>query len=106
MSGVGETLRAAAAENAHAFKAPLSVIAQSVETLRRGLPNVGSDGRRSLELVERSVERLDSLVLAARRMDELAAQSLEPSLAPLAKAPIINPSSTAKGLPSNTVRST
>jgi two-component system sensor histidine kinase ChvG len=83
LRGTASAIRDAAEENAHAFKAPIAVIAQSVEALGRGLPNVDSEGRRSLELVERSVERLDSLVSAARRMDELAAQSLEPALTPL-----------------------
>ena len=83
LRGTASAIRHSAEENTHAFKTPIAVIAQSVETLRRELPDMRPDGRRSLELVERSVERLDSLVAAARRMDEMAARSLEPLLVPL-----------------------
>src|SRR5262249_27366644 len=55
----------AAEENAHAFKAPLAVIAQAIEPLKRV---AGSDehAKRSIELIERSTARLDLLVSAAR----------------------------------------
>lgn len=72
-----EELRDAAEENAHAFKTPIAVISQSLEPLRRAVPETDVRGRRSLQLIERSVERLDSLVGAARHMDELLASLID-----------------------------
>ena len=65
-----EAVRRAAEDNAHAFKTPIATISQSIEPLRRRLPEDDSRGRRSLQLIEQSVMRLDALVTAARRMDE------------------------------------
>jgi two-component system sensor histidine kinase ChvG len=72
-----EDLRDAAEENAHAFKTPIAVIAQSLEPLRRLIPDSDTKGRRALQLIERSVDRLDSLVGAARHMDELLASLID-----------------------------
>jgi two-component system sensor histidine kinase ChvG len=71
------SIRQAAEENAHALKAPLAVIAQSVEPLKRALGGQDGRPRRALELIERSVSRLDALVSAARRMDEAAAELMD-----------------------------
>jgi two-component system, OmpR family, sensor histidine kinase ChvG len=70
-------LRDAAEENAHAFKTPIAVIAQSLEPLRRAVPEIDTKGRRALQLIERSIDRLDSLVGAARHMDELLASLID-----------------------------
>ncbi|MGE5539390.1 MAG: sensor histidine kinase [Gemmatimonas sp.] len=70
-------LRDAAEENAHAFKTPIAVIAQSLEPLRRSIPEDDARGRRALQLIERSVDRLDSLVGAARHMDEILASLID-----------------------------
>lgn len=70
-------LRDAAEENAHAFKTPIAVIAQSLEPLRRAVPESDSRGRRALQLIERSIDRLDSLVGAARHMDEMLASLID-----------------------------
>lgn len=70
-------LRDAAEENAHAFKTPIAVIAQSLEPLRRAVPESDPKGRRALQLIERSIDRLDSLVGAARHMDELLASLID-----------------------------
>ena len=72
-----KSIRQAAEENAHALKAPLAVIAQSVEPLKRAVGEQDTRARRSLELIERSVTRLDALVSAARRMDEVAAELID-----------------------------
>lgn len=72
-----EELRDAAEENAHAFKTPIAVIAQSLEPLRRLIPEADVKGQRALQLIERSVDRLDSLVGAARHMDELLASLID-----------------------------
>lgn len=70
-------LRDAAEENAHAFKTPIAVIAQSLEPLRRAVPENDPRGRRALQLIERSIDRLDSLVGAARHMDQLLAALID-----------------------------
>jgi two-component system sensor histidine kinase ChvG len=72
-----KNLRQAAEENAHALKAPLAVITQSLEPLKRAVGQDEGRARRSLELIERSVSRLDALVSAARRMDEATAELLD-----------------------------
>ncbi|MEQ8935272.1 MAG: HAMP domain-containing sensor histidine kinase, partial [Amphiplicatus sp.] len=73
-------IRQTAEENAHALKAPLAVISQSIEGIRRALPAEDTRGRRGIELIEQSVERLDSLVSAARRIDETLAGLMNPKL--------------------------
>jgi len=67
--GSQQRIREAAEENSHALKTPLAVIAQSVEPIRRVIPEGETTARRSLQLIERSVERLDGLVTARRDLD-------------------------------------
>ncbi|HLW28925.1 MAG TPA: HAMP domain-containing sensor histidine kinase [Kiloniellales bacterium] len=71
-------IRYAAEENAHALKAPLAVISQSVELLRRAVSKDNERGQRALQLVEQSVVRLDALVAAARHMEETVAELMNP----------------------------
>jgi two-component system, OmpR family, sensor histidine kinase ChvG len=71
-------LRFAAQETAHALKTPLGIIAQSVEPLRRSLAKDDARAQRALELIDRSIDRLDGLVSAARRLDETIADSINP----------------------------
>jgi two-component system sensor histidine kinase ChvG len=71
-------IRQAAEENAHALKAPLAVISQSIEPLRKALPPEEPRAARALDLIGRSVDRLDALVSAARRMDEANAELVDP----------------------------
>lgn len=71
-------IRQAAEDNAHALKAPLAVIAQSIEPLRRAVPERDDRSRRAIELIERSIARLDSVVTAARRIDETTAEMIDP----------------------------
>lgn len=73
-----QALRFAAQETAHAFKTPLGVIAQSLEPLRRGFAKDDVRAKRSLELIDRSIDRLDGLVSAARKLDETIADSINP----------------------------
>ena len=68
-----DRLRQAAEENAHAFKAPLAVISQSIEPLKSGKSLNETRRIRSVDLIERSVAKLDALISAARRMDEMSA---------------------------------
>ena len=73
-----QALRFAAQEMAHAFKTPLGIIAQSLEPLRRSIAAGDVRARRALELIDRSLDRLDGLVSAARRLDETIADSINP----------------------------
>ena len=71
-------LRRAAEDNAHAFKTPIAIIRQAVEPLKRLVAPEEARGRRALDMIEGSIDRLDGLVSFARRMDETAADLLEP----------------------------
>ena len=71
-------LRHAAEDNAHAFKTPIAIMRQSLEPLRRIVPPAESRGRRALDVLEMSVDRLDQLVSTSRRMDETMAELLNP----------------------------
>lgn len=66
-------IRRTAEDNAHAFKTPIAVIRQSLEPLRRVLPDDNQRARRAIGLVEHSLDRLDGLVTSARSLDEATA---------------------------------
>ncbi len=72
-------LREAAEDNAHAFKGPIAAITQSLEPLRQVAPE-SPRAAQALEVVERALERLGSLVNAARRLDEAAADLMKAKL--------------------------
>jgi two-component system sensor histidine kinase ChvG len=67
------SIRDAAEENAHAFKAPLAAISQSLEPLRRVTQN-DTRGQHAVQVIDRAIARLDGLVAAARRVDETIAE--------------------------------
>jgi two-component system sensor histidine kinase ChvG len=69
-------IRCMAEENAHAFKTPIAVIRQSLEPLRRAVSADNQRAQRAIGLVEHSLDRLDGLVAAARRLDEATADLL------------------------------
>lgn len=71
-------MQRAAEENAHALKAPLAVIAQSLEPLKAALPQDRAAAQRSLSLIERSVDKLDALVSAGRDLDQASAEAVFP----------------------------
>jgi two-component system, OmpR family, sensor histidine kinase ChvG len=73
-----DSIRAAAQDNAHAFKTPLAIMRQSMEPLRRLLADSGPRGQRALSVMEGALERLDHLVATARRVDETTAELLDP----------------------------
>ncbi|MHA1154074.1 MAG: sensor histidine kinase [Alphaproteobacteria bacterium] len=72
-----ENLRLAAEDNAHAFKTPIAIMRQSLEPLRRLVPEDHPRGRRALDVIEESIDRLDHLVASARRLDQAAAELLD-----------------------------
>jgi two-component system, OmpR family, sensor histidine kinase ChvG len=71
-------IKRTAEENAHALKAPLGVIAQSLEPLKRAVPASEIAAQRSLHLIERSVAKLDALVSVARDLEQAAADVVYP----------------------------
>jgi two-component system sensor histidine kinase ChvG len=81
--GSQRRIKEAAEENSHALKTPLAVIAQSIEPIRRALLPGESAARRSLQLIERSVARLDGLVTAHRDLDVDTADLFYPERRPL-----------------------
>jgi two-component system sensor histidine kinase ChvG len=72
------SIRHAAEDNAHAMKTPIAIMRQSLEPLKRIVPATDTRGRRAIDVLENSIERLDQLVSTARRMDEAMAELLDP----------------------------
>jgi two-component system, OmpR family, sensor histidine kinase ChvG len=76
-------IRRTAEDNAHAFKTPIAVIRQSIEPLRRALPEDNQRAGRALGIVERSLDRLDGLVASARSLDEATADVIAKPRVPI-----------------------
>ncbi len=76
-------IRRTAEDNAHAFKTPIAVIRQSIEPLRRALPEGNQRAQRAVGVVEHSLDRLDALVASARELDEATADLLGKPLVPV-----------------------
>ena len=73
-----DSIRQAAEENAHALKAPLAVISQSIEPLKHAVPADNERAQRAVMLIEHSVARLDATVSATRRMEQATAELIDP----------------------------
>jgi len=73
-----EDIRRAAEDNAHAFKTPIAIMRQSLEPLQRIVPGDSARGRRALDVIEESIDRLDHLVTCARQLEETTAELLDP----------------------------
>jgi two-component system sensor histidine kinase ChvG len=82
-------IRHTAEENAHAFKTPIAVIRQSLEPLRRALAEDNPRARRAIGVVEHSLDRLDGLVAASRRLDDATADLLAKPRVPVDVGQII-----------------
>jgi len=82
-------IRHTAEENTHAFKTPIAVIRQSLEPLRRVAPEDNPRAQRAIGVVERSLDRLDGLVAASRRLDEVTADLLAKPRVPVDLGQII-----------------
>jgi two-component system, OmpR family, sensor histidine kinase ChvG len=76
LRATAEAFRFAAEENAHAFKTPIATIAQAVEPLRKAVGE--GPAKRSLQVIDAAVERLDALVAASRRLDQVNADLVTP----------------------------
>lgn len=73
-----DDIRRAAEDNAHAFKTPIAIMRQSLEPVYRLIPEESTRGRRALQVLETSIDRLDHLVNSARRLEETTAELLDP----------------------------
>jgi len=82
LRATADAFRFAAEENAHAFKTPIATIAQAVEPLRRTVDG-NNAASRSVQVIEAAVERLDSLVAASRRLDQVNADLVTPPRQPV-----------------------
>lgn len=71
-------IKQTAEESSHALKAPLAVIAQSIEPLKRATPPDDAVAQRSIQLIERSVARLDAVVSSVRDLEQAAADVVYP----------------------------
>jgi two-component system sensor histidine kinase ChvG len=80
LRAAADAIRQGAEEHAHAFKTPIAVIAQSIEPLRHVAESGDGRGRRAIDMIERSLVRLDTLVAATRRIDHAIAESVDPRL--------------------------
>jgi two-component system, OmpR family, sensor histidine kinase ChvG len=76
-------IRQAAEDNAHAFKTPIAVIRQSLEPLRRSVPEDNRRAQRAIGVVEHALDRLDGLVASARELDEATADLIDEPLVPI-----------------------
>jgi len=81
--GSQRRMKEAAEENSHALKTPLAVIAQSMEPIKRALPAQDATAARSVQLIERSVAKLDDMVSAQRDLDQVSADLIYPMRHPL-----------------------
>ncbi len=77
LQATAQAFRFAAEENAHAFKTPIATIAQSLEPLRR-LATQSDSAARPIQVIEASLNRLDALVAASRRLDQINADLVSP----------------------------
>ncbi|WP_090018228.1 sensor histidine kinase [Limimonas halophila] len=77
LNNAAHAMRRAAEDNTHAFKTPIATIAQAVEPLKRSVGDDQPRARRAVDLIERSVTRLDTLVAASRKLDEATAELME-----------------------------
>ena len=59
------------------------MIRQSIEPLRRALPDDNQRAQRAIGVVEHSLDRLDGLVSSARQLDEATAELLAKPLIPV-----------------------
>jgi len=76
-------IRRTAEDNAHAFKTPIAVIRQSVEPLKRALPEGNQRAQRAIGILEHSLDRLDGLIASARRLDEATADLISEPRVPV-----------------------
>jgi two-component system, OmpR family, sensor histidine kinase ChvG len=72
-----QTIRESAENNAHSFKGPVATIQAALETLRRNLPEEAAKAHRATDMIGSALDRLRTLISAAQRLDNNAADLLE-----------------------------
>ncbi len=76
-------IKKTAEENSHALKAPLAVIAQAMEPLKRATPPGDAVAQRSIQLIERSIAKLDAAVSSVRDLEQAQAEVVYPVRRPM-----------------------
>jgi two-component system sensor histidine kinase ChvG len=72
------SIKLAAEDNAHALKTPIAIIRQCLEPLSAKAGDSEGRGNRAVEMIGSALDRLDTLVSFARRMDETEAELIAP----------------------------
>lgn len=72
------SIKRAAEDNAHALKTPIAIIRQCLEPLTAKAGETNGRGARAVEMIGSALDRLDTLVSFARRMDETEAELIAP----------------------------
>ncbi len=73
-----ELIRHVAEENIHALKTPVATIGQLVVPLRQAVPDGDARSREALDGINRSLDKIDRIIAAGRRMDWMIADLLDP----------------------------
>jgi two-component system sensor histidine kinase ChvG len=74
-----ELIRHVAEENIHALKTPVATIGQLVVPLRQAVPAGDARSREALDGINRSLDKIDRIISASRRMDWMIADLLDPT---------------------------
>jgi two-component system, OmpR family, sensor histidine kinase ChvG len=70
-------IRQAAEDNAHSFKAPVATITAALAPLRQACSAENGRAARAVALVSSSLERLNALIAASQRLDNVTADLIE-----------------------------
>lgn len=74
-----ELIRHVAEENIHALKTPVATIGQLVVPLRQAVPDGDARSKDALDGINRSLDKIDRILSAGRRMDWMIADLLDPT---------------------------
>jgi two-component system sensor histidine kinase ChvG len=85
-----ELIRHVAEENIHALKTPVATIGQLVVPLRQAVPECDVRSRDALDGINRSLDKIDRILSAGRRMDWMIADLLDPTRQRINVSDLIN----------------
>jgi len=74
-----DLIRHVAEENIHALKTPVATIGQLVVPLRQAVPAGDARSKDALDGINRSLDKIDRIISAGRRMDWMIADQLDPT---------------------------
>ena len=74
-----DLIRHVAEENIHALKTPVATIGQLVVPLRQVVPDGDARSKDALDGINRSLDKIDRIISAGRRMDWMIADLLDPT---------------------------